>query len=138
MTLVASILGVKRKIKGRMDFDKLIREGLQYSAVLRMKESLKLTEQELSDILGVSPRTLIRYKEKRKRFSPVESDRAYRYAKIFANAIDVFGGEEEAREWLHIPQTGLGGRVPLDMMRTEAGAQEVEDLLGRIEYGVVL
>ncbi len=138
MTLVASILGVKRKIKGRMDFDKLIREGLQYSAILRMKESLKLTEQELSDILGVSPRTLIRYKEKGKRFSPVESDRAYRYAKIFAYAANVFGGEEGAREWLHIPQMGLGGRIPLDMMKTEAGAQEVEDLLGRIEYGVVL
>ncbi|TAK90866.1 MAG: DUF2384 domain-containing protein [Verrucomicrobia bacterium] len=34
------------------------------------------------------------------------------------------------------PQFGLGGTAPLVYARTETGAQEVENLLGRIEYGV--
>jgi len=31
---------------------------------------------------------------------------------------------------------GLGGETPLEYAETEVGAREVEDLLGRIEYGV--
>jgi uncharacterized protein (DUF2384 family) len=37
---------------------------------------------------------------------------------------------------LRSPQIGLGGAVPLAYAETELGAREVEDLLGRIEYGV--
>jgi len=44
--------------------------------------------------------------------------------------------EHLARRWLSSPQRGLGGAVPLDYAETEIGAREVEDLLGRIEYGV--
>jgi putative toxin-antitoxin system antitoxin component (TIGR02293 family) len=51
-------------------------------------------------------------------------------------AVKVFGGIEEARQWLNSPQFGLGGAVPLDYAETEIGAREVENLLGRIEYGV--
>ncbi len=51
-------------------------------------------------------------------------------------AAEVMEGEEPARRWLTSPQVGLGGAVPLDYAETEVGAREVEDLLGRIEYGV--
>ena len=65
------------------------------------------------------------------------SDRLFRVANIFASAKQVFESEEAALKWLHNPQIGLGGRVPLDMIMTEAGTHEVENLLGRIEYGVI-
>ena len=42
-----------------------------------------------------------------------------------------------AREWLQKPQIGLNNQIPLQLMRTELGSGEVEDLLGRIEYGVL-
>ena len=38
--------------------------------------------------------------------------------------------------WLRSQQLGLGGEVPLDYAESEVGAREVEDLLGRIEFGV--
>ncbi len=47
-----------------------------------------------------------------------------------------FGGIEAARQWLKSPQRGLGGVIPLDYAQTETGAREVENLLGRIDYGV--
>jgi putative toxin-antitoxin system antitoxin component (TIGR02293 family) len=49
----------------------------------------------------------------------------------------VLEDKDAAREWLHDGQVGLGGRTPIDMMRTEAGAREVESLLIRIEHGVL-
>jgi putative toxin-antitoxin system antitoxin component (TIGR02293 family) len=68
--------------------------------------------------------------------TPVESDRLYRLARLAALAEEVFEDLDRAREWLRQHQRGLGDRAPLDLMRTEVGAREVEDLLGRIEYGV--
>ena len=59
-------------------------------------------------------------------------------ARIFALAVSVLESEEMARKWLHRVQRGLGGRVPIEVIQTEAGAQEVEDLLERIEYGVLV
>ena len=58
------------------------------------------------------------------------------FARLMRQAVKVFGAEAEAREWLNTPQFGLGGAVPLDYAETEIGAREVENLLGRIEYGV--
>ncbi len=64
-------------------------------------------------------------------------DRLYRLAHIFTFAREVFGDEAFAREWLHTPQVGLNNCTPLYMMKTEAGTREVEELLGRIEHGVL-
>jgi putative toxin-antitoxin system antitoxin component (TIGR02293 family) len=51
-------------------------------------------------------------------------------------AVEVLESVEGARRWLNAPQVGLGGAVPLEYAESELGAREVEDLLGRIEYGV--
>ncbi len=56
----------------------------------------------------------------------------------FAIDFEVFENEESARRWLKRPQIGLGGKVPLELLKTEAGAREVEDLLVRIDHGTVL
>ena len=57
-------------------------------------------------------------------------------AKLLNKAIESLETEEAARNWLNSPQVGLGGVAPIDYAETEAGAQEVENLLGRIEHGV--
>lgn len=51
-------------------------------------------------------------------------------------AVKVLESEENARVWMTSPQIGLGGAVPMEYASTDAGACEVEDLLGRIDYGV--
>jgi putative toxin-antitoxin system antitoxin component (TIGR02293 family) len=55
---------------------------------------------------------------------------------LAGHAAEVLEGEDNARRWLTSPQHGLAGATPLDYATTEAGAREVEDLLGRIEFGV--
>ena len=70
------------------------------------------------------------------RLSPDESDKVMRFARLLEHATDVFDNIEKARTWLKHPQYGLGGAVPLDYAETEIGAREVDNLLGRIDYGV--
>jgi putative toxin-antitoxin system antitoxin component (TIGR02293 family) len=58
-------------------------------------------------------------------------------ARIFALAEEVLEDRTQAGEWLASPQAGLGGRVPLELLETEAGTRAVEDELLRIEHGFV-
>ena len=115
-----------------------IAEGLPQDALERVKEVLQLTDVDLAATLGMSPKTIGRLrKTPGTPIGPVASDRLYRIASLLARAIDVLEDEDAAREWLLAPQVGLDLRTPYDLAFTEAGAREVENLLGRIEYGVI-
>jgi putative toxin-antitoxin system antitoxin component (TIGR02293 family) len=60
-----------------------------------------------------------------------------RFARLFRLATELYDGDEEAaREWLRKPAPALDGETPLDHADTEAGAREVEVLIGRLEHGV--
>ena len=124
--------------KGMLTFDAIIRKGIPYSKVRLVKSALNLTDNEFADYLGISLRTLQRKRGSREKLSIPEGDRLFRIARIFALAVLVLESEEMARKWLHRPQRGLGGKVPVQVIQTEAGAQEVEDLLEKIEYGVLV
>jgi uncharacterized protein (DUF2384 family) len=39
-------------------------------------------------------------------------------------------------QWLRRAQPALGGAVPIELLVTQAGADEVETLLRRIDFGV--
>lgn len=44
--------------------------------------------------------------------------------------------EESATRWLITPRKALGYKRPIDIASTEEGAQEIENLIGRIEHGI--
>jgi putative toxin-antitoxin system antitoxin component (TIGR02293 family) len=112
-----------------------IQAGLPIQELKDLQASLAVPMERLGPILGISKATLHR-RQSGQRLGPVESDRVVRFAKLMGRAIEVLESEENARQWLTSPQFGLDGAVPLEYAETEVGAREVEDLLGRIEYGV--
>jgi putative toxin-antitoxin system antitoxin component (TIGR02293 family) len=60
-----------------------------------------------------------------------------RFARLFHLATALYDGDEDAaRAWLRKPARALDGETPLDHAGTEAGAREVESLIGRLEHGV--
>jgi putative toxin-antitoxin system antitoxin component (TIGR02293 family) len=112
-----------------------IHAGLSFRAVQNLQKALDVPMEKLASVLGMSRATLHRRKIQGK-IDKDESEKLVRYQRLLKKAEDVFGGGDSAREWLTNPQTGLGNAVPLDFAKTEIGAREVENLLGRIEYGV--
>lgn len=48
----------------------------------------------------------------------------------------LFGSKKQGRQWMREKVMALGGQKPKDVIKTKEGAQQVRDLLGRIEYGV--
>jgi putative toxin-antitoxin system antitoxin component (TIGR02293 family) len=57
-------------------------------------------------------------------------------ARVYANAVEMIGDREKATAWLGTPNRALGGDRPLDLLDTDLGARMVEDILGRIAYGI--
>ena len=119
----------------QLNLIKAIQAGLPVGELIQLQSSLAIPMERLVPLLGISKPTFHRRKIEGK-LEPGESDRVVRFARLLGKAIEVLESEENARLWLTSPQFGLGGAVPLDYARTEVGAREVEDLLGRIEYGV--
>jgi putative toxin-antitoxin system antitoxin component (TIGR02293 family) len=117
--------------------DHFIREGFDSSSSRLLKDSLGITDREISELIGVTSRTIQRKLKAKEKFDMIASDRLYRLALVFAIATEVFENEEEARGWLREPQYDLGDRIPLEVIQTEAGAREVESLLRRIDKGVL-
>jgi putative toxin-antitoxin system antitoxin component (TIGR02293 family) len=113
-----------------------VREGLVYSSWDAFLESTGLAKKTASHFVRITTRTLARRKREG-RLRPDESDRLVRAARLFAQAVGLFEGDEKAaRQWLNVPQPALGGSTPWDFAATEIGAREVEGLIGRLEHGI--
>jgi putative toxin-antitoxin system antitoxin component (TIGR02293 family) len=123
------------KAKHPTELIRQIQKGLRFTELETLQDSIDLPFEQLAAKLAISRSTLQRRKAAG-RLSPDESDKVIRYSRLVRQAADFFGDMEKARAWLKHPQYGLGGAVPLDYARTEAGAREVENLLGRMKYGV--
>lgn len=57
---------------------------------------------------------------------------------IRKKAIEVFGQQTIAENWLLQPARGLGYRIPAEVMRTKNGRREVYVLLSQLEYCVYI
>lgn len=126
-------LGIKIKnVDGMIG---LLKAGFSPDQFDRLRDTLGVTDKRLASIVNINKRTLSRRRAEG-RLRPDESERLLRVAKVFDKAYEVFEGKEAAKEWLKAPARGLGGRIPLEYTDTELGAQEVINLLGRIEHGV--
>ncbi len=126
-----------KKTKTILDLADLIQKGLPTQSVFFLQKQMGLGDDDYSSTLGVSNKWLGRYrKTPRQHLDANVSDRLYRIARIFTLAEEVLEDKESANHWLHRPQSGLGERTPLELMKNEAGAREVEELLYRIEYGI--
>ena len=112
-----------------------LKAGLPVRELDDLRSNLDLPMERLVPMLGISKATLHRRKNAG-RLDAAESDRVVRFARLLGQAASVMESLDDGRRWLTSPQVGLGGAIPLEYAETEVGAREVENLLGRIEYGV--
>ena len=108
--------------------------ALKYAAVENLSEYLNLSAPRVMRLIIANERTAQRRKEQGA-LTEEESDRLARVARITRRAIEAFGDEGQAKEWLRRENRMLQGRAPIEWLGTDAGAEAVTDELGRIEFG---
>lgn len=135
---VSHILGLRKEPASALEMALVIQKGLPAFTLTRVCQRLSMEERQMAGILGVPAGSIPRLRRTpHHRLSPSVSDRLYRVADLFLLASDVLEDEGAARHWLLSPQPGLDNRVPCDLMGNEASAREVEDLLLRVDHGVL-
>jgi putative toxin-antitoxin system antitoxin component (TIGR02293 family) len=132
---------VKAHVKGRPlragEAAARVRAGLPIAEFDALRELLGLTVESLAGKIGISIATLSRRRHGGEPLDAGHGDRLLRFARLFRLAADLYDGDEDAaRDWLSKPARALDGEAPLDHADTEAGAREVEHLIGRLEHGV--
>jgi putative toxin-antitoxin system antitoxin component (TIGR02293 family) len=128
-----AILGLMRS----KDIDSEIRRGFPYRAYELFRKRTLFSVTEMTKILWVASSTLSKF-HSRGRLSGDASDRLYRCAVVyyFTNTM-VSDDAKDTQDWLHDEIPALGSLRPIDLMRTEPGAQAVIATACRVMDGVV-
>ncbi len=113
-----------------------VRTGLSGKMLRTLQERAQISGDALGAVVQIPARTLTR-RLNAGRLTSEESDRVMRFARLFAQVIALFEGDESAaRRWLERPSPALGGATPLSMADTDLGTRAVSDLIGRLEHGI--
>lgn len=125
---------------GREEVTAKVRNGLPVKVIENFAKELDVPKSVILKTVAVSSASYTRRsKSKSKLLTTAESDRIYRLANVYRAALQLFEGDRPAtRRWLEEPAKALAGNTPLQHIDTEAGADEVRDLIGRLEHGVIV
>jgi putative toxin-antitoxin system antitoxin component (TIGR02293 family) len=114
-----------------------VERGFSYKTLHTLGSRSGLPSLAWAGLVGIPERTLARRKAAGK-FTSDESERLLRISTVFEQAVELFEGDNAAAlRWLTAPRKALEGKTPLSYGRTEVGAREVENLIGRLEHGVI-
>ncbi|MCK1362658.1 antitoxin Xre/MbcA/ParS toxin-binding domain-containing protein [Bradyrhizobium sp. 199] len=101
-----------------------------------LKRLVNYSDDEIHALI-VPKRTLARRLSEGEPLTVEETDKAVRLARIDRLAATVFGNAVKAHRWLRKPKKALSGETPLAYLATEAGARVVEEMLHRIDHGIL-
>ncbi|RJQ16648.1 MAG: DUF2384 domain-containing protein [Nitrospiraceae bacterium] len=136
---IIEVLGGKKtpgkKIHSRLDLIEMSKAGITKEALRHLAKYLSLSESQLTELLPVSERTILRYTSK-KPFNRVVSEQIIQIAEVVARGTEVFRDKEKFISWMHSPSKALANQTPLSLLSSRFGTEMVLDELGRIEYGV--
>jgi len=113
-----------------------IESGLS-AATWRTLQEIGFSRDEISLVVGISPKTIRRKENRDESLDVPEGDRTMRFLRLMVEAADAFGDADKALKWMRRPNVALRGKTPLAMIATEAGTALVRRALGVIAYGGV-
>ncbi|NEU70136.1 DUF2384 domain-containing protein [Spirosoma agri] len=113
------------------------RQGILRSEADQVAGLVGLTDIELARILSMSVRNLHRLKPDDK-LARDASERLLLLTNLLRHGLDVFDEDAETLAgWLRSPIRELTSQSPLYLLDTTTGFGLVDDVLGRIEHGIV-
>lgn len=112
------------------------KEKQRYNLIAQAAQDFHMGHKLVEKLFGISVRSQYRYAGQDLLLKPLHQDRLARFNRVVQHAVEVFEDPVVARQWLSKPKVALGGESPLDLLATDGGTQQVEQMLYRAEYGV--
>ena len=113
-----------------------IEKGFPSRSLNEVAKMLGLSKQRIIAGLKFAQRTVSQREKTGVRFTLEESERLLRVLRVRRIAREVFTTDEAVAQWLNAPDRSLRGKTPLDMLATDVGAKEVENLARAMMHGV--
>jgi putative toxin-antitoxin system antitoxin component (TIGR02293 family) len=145
---IARILGgakiLDREINVLADLKVAIDKGLPAEAAKQTMAAVVTpsVKSQREEFMGVVFKTAARRKSFQEakmwseRLTQAESERTERIARIFAMAVRALGDTATARAFMTQPHPRLANATPLNNLRNEVGAIEVEEMLNAVLFGL--
>ncbi len=112
------------------------RQGVLRAEVDEVAALSGLTDKEIAFALNMTPRNLHRLANEQ-RFGVDASERLLLLKNLLLHALDTFDGRKATvLHWLRTPIQELGNQPPIRLLDTVTGFGLVDDVLGRLDYGL--
>jgi putative toxin-antitoxin system antitoxin component (TIGR02293 family) len=115
----------------------MVRQGIGYEAFHKFADRSPFSFREWSSYLHLSERSMQRYRNEKKTFDPLQSEKIIEIALLYNKGIEVFGNSDRFDAWLTTENLSLGNIRPKTLLDNSFGIHMVKDELIRIEYGVL-
>jgi putative toxin-antitoxin system antitoxin component (TIGR02293 family) len=116
-------------------FMDIVRRGVPRQRATDVQAGLGLSQNIMASLLHMSERTLQRYEEDDLLDAPT-SEKVLLLDKLRDHGRRVFGTDAEFVAWLNAELPSLGFKKPMSFLDTFTGIQTIDQLLGRIEWGM--
>jgi len=111
------------------DLAMAVRQGLPSSSAIKQLIDVGFNNNEIN-------RVAFRHNDVGHELSVDQGDRVARMLRVASLAHRVFGDRDKTWRWLRSPKKAFEGIAPIDMLDTEHGGREVENMIRRIEHGM--
>ncbi len=116
-----------------------IRKGIPYTLLDEIQAKSPFTESDWAEFLGISQKSLIRYKQARNHiFKPTQSEKIIEIAEVTNAGLGLFESQEKFKLWLNTPNFALGSIKPIELLKDSYGKELVINELTRIEHGIFI
>lgn len=112
-----------------------VAQGLPIATLEQFSAYSGIPMRDLLEVV-IPARTLKHRRQRNEPLSIDESDRLARVAKIYELAVKVYGDRDDGRKWLSGKKRRFDGKTALEMLRTQAGEQAVQEFLIQIDEGM--
>lgn len=133
----ASVLGLSLKsleAHSPITLISRIEHGLPVSALEKVAHLIAPNDARFK--YRLVPKATLERRKTTNKLSPEEGTRLARLARVWSAARDVWGADDEARDFLFRPHAMAEDNRPIDLtIRSEFGAELILDILGGLKYG---
>ncbi len=141
MAILGGSATVGQEITNHLDVHNLIARGFPKLVLRTLVENVHFLQDEdsLRKAIGISKRTYSRETRptaKSALLTREQSGRIWKFTEVLVKAVNVFGSQKRAEQWMEEPAYGLELQRPIDLVSTPAGIEMVEAYLDQIEHGV--
>ena len=118
-------------------FDQIVmsRLGLRKSSIFEVAELYNVTLDELSSWLHTSYRNLQR-KDQNELLDSSKTEKLLALLQLANTGKEVLGSVAHFQQWIQLPILALGNKAPKEFLDTLFGIQHLQQLLGRLQWGV--